>query len=40
MFANVYAIAMSESDEFTEIVFSYQIAHGRVQRGTDPTPEK
>ena len=43
MFANVYAIAMSESDEFTEIVFSCQIqsvAHGRIQRGTDPTPEK
>ena len=40
MFANVYAIAMSESDEFTEIVFSCQIDHGRIQRGTDPTPEK
>ena len=40
MFANMYAIAMSESDEFTEIVFSCQIAHGRIQRGTDATPEK
>ena len=40
MFANVYAIAMSESDEFTEIVFSRQIAHGRIQRGTDPIPLK
>ena len=43
MFANVYAIAMSESDEFTEIVFSCQIqnvAHGRIQRETDPHPRK
>ena len=35
MFANVYAIAMSESDEFTEIVISWADPEGE-----DPTPEK
>ena len=36
MFANVYAIAMSESDEFTEIVFSCQIAKGGSRGGQTP----